>query len=209
MNKPSLLLLDEPSTGVDPESRRYMWKCINELSNKGHKYNMILTTHSMEEAEILCDRVSWLKQGNFICIGHPEKLKMQYNLGYILHVKFDDEIIYQNRNNLINNIGESFKIISNLVIGFNNYSDYILNNPGFEPYIRNLIDIINRIKQNTKSILLVEIGKDFSFKLIVKAIPEKKKDLFVEILSMKNKNNSMSEMIISMESLENILTSFR
>ena len=59
MNKPRLLLLDEPSTGVDPESRRIMWRNINELSNTGHQYNMILTTHSMEEAEVLCDRVSW------------------------------------------------------------------------------------------------------------------------------------------------------
>ena len=209
MNSPTLLLLDEPSTGVDPESRRYIWKSINELSNTGHKYNMILTTHSMEEAEILCDRVSWLKQGNFICIGHPEKLKIQYSLGYTLHVKFDDEIINQNRNNLVNNIVEAYRVISSLVMGFTNYSNYILNNPNFEPYIRTLIDIINKIKKNTKNILLVEIGKDFSFKLIVKAIPEKKQALFVEILNMKNNNNSISEMIISMESLENIMTSFR
>ena len=210
MNKPTLLLLDEPSTGVDPESRRYMWRNINELSNTGHKYNMILTTHSMEEAEILCDRVSWLKQGNFVCIGNPEKLKIQYSLGYKLHVKFDDEIMNaQNRNNLVNNIDEAFKTISRLVIGFNNYSIYIYNNPALEPHIRALIDVINRIKDNTKSIILFEIGKDLSFKLIVKANPEKKQTLFTEVLSMKNNDNRISEMIISMESLENILTSFR
>ena len=68
INKPNLLLLDETSTGVDPESRRIMWKNINELSNIGHKYNMILTSHSIEEVEILCDRVSWLKKGNFVFI---------------------------------------------------------------------------------------------------------------------------------------------
>ena len=50
MNYPKILLLDEPSTGVDPESRRIMWKNINELSSSGNEYNMILTTHSMEEA---------------------------------------------------------------------------------------------------------------------------------------------------------------
>ena len=65
MNKPSLLLLDEPTTGVDPESRRLIWKNLNELSHSGHQYNMILATHSIEEAEILCDRVSWLKKRKF------------------------------------------------------------------------------------------------------------------------------------------------
>jgi ABC-type multidrug transport system ATPase subunit len=208
MNNPTLLLLDEPSTGVDPESRRFMWKNINELSNSGHKYNMILTTHSMEEAEILCDRVSWLKRGSFVCIGNPEKLKIQYSLGYKLHIKFDDNALIHNQNN-VNNIQESFKIISSLVIGFANYSLYILNNPTLDPYIRSLIDVINRIKPNTTKIYLVEIGKDLSFKLIISIVKENKCALFTEILNMKNTNKQISEMIISMESLENILTSFR
>ena len=93
MNKPSLLLLDEPSTGVDPESRRIMWKNINELNEKGHKYNMILTTHSMEEAEILCDTVSWMREGNFITLGNPEELKLKYSAGYNLHIKFNNSNI--------------------------------------------------------------------------------------------------------------------
>ena len=95
MSYPKVLLLDEPSTGVDPESRRVMWKNINALSKdpKGnkHEYNMILTTHSMEEAEVLCDTVSWLKNGNFVCLGNPEKLKIQFSSGYTLHVKFSDD----------------------------------------------------------------------------------------------------------------------
>ena len=208
MNRPTLLLLDEPSTGVDPESRRYMWKNINELSGSGHQYNMILTTHSMEEAEILCDRVSWLKKGNFVCIGNPEKLKLQYSLGYKLHVKFDDEIMKQNISNTNDNIGTTLNNISRLVVGFSNYSIYIGNNPSMEPYIRALLNVINCIKEYTKHIVLVEIGKDLSFKLIVKAVPEKKGILFTEVLTMKNNNKAISEMIISMESLENILTSF-
>ena len=210
MNKPTLLLLDEPSTGVDPDSRRLMWKNINKLSNTGHKYNMILTTHSMEEAEILCDRVSWLKKGNFVCIGIPEKLKIKYSLGYKLHVKFNDEIINQNINaNQPNNIVEKYKTICGLVTGFENYSNYIMSNPSLEPYIQALIDVINRISQYNNKITLIEIGKDLSFKLILNNIPDKKQLLFSEILGMKNKNNLISEMIISMESLENILTSFR
>ena len=124
MNKPTLLLLDEPSTGVDPESRRFMWKNINELSNSGHKYNMILTTHSMEEAEILCDRVSWLKKGSFVCIGNPEKLKLEFSLGYKLHIKFNDQVMSQSKDFLGsgNNMNEAFRDISDLVFRFKRYS---------------------------------------------------------------------------------------
>ena len=93
MNRPTLLLFDEPSTGVNPDSRRFMWKNINELSDSGYRYNMILTTHSMEEVEILCDRVWWLKQGSFVCIGNPGKLKIQYSLGNKLHNKFGEQLI--------------------------------------------------------------------------------------------------------------------
>ena len=62
MNNPKMLLLDEPSTGVDSESRRIMWKNINRLERTNPEDNMILSTHSMEEAEILCDTVSWQKR---------------------------------------------------------------------------------------------------------------------------------------------------
>ena len=85
---PRILLLDEPSTGVDPESRRIMWKNILNLNKKNIHFNMILTTHSMEEAEILTDRICWLKSGNIITIGNPEKLKMLLSVGYNLHIKF-------------------------------------------------------------------------------------------------------------------------
>ena len=183
-----------------------MWRNINELSNSGHRYNMILTTHSMEEAEILCDRVGWLKQGSFACIGNPEKLKIQYSLGYKLHIKFDEQLI--NKDNIINNIGEVFKTLSELIDGFNNYSNYIMNNPNLEPHIIALIDIIKKIKSYTKSIILVEIRKDLSFELILKIIQEKKHILFSDILNIKNNDKNISEIIISMESLENILSSF-
>ena len=206
MNKPSLLLLDEPSTGVDPDSRRFMWRNINELSNNGHRYNMILTTHSMDEAEILCDRVSWLKNGSFVCIGNPEELKIKYSLGYKLYIKFDEEIINQNKD--MNNIRDDFQDISELIEGFSNYSNYILNDPALEFHIRALKDVIYKLKSNTKSINLIKIRKDLSFELILKIIQERKSILFSDILNMKNYDNKISEIIISLESLDNIMESF-
>ena len=79
MNKPSLVLLDEPSTGVDPESRRLLWKHINDIQTTNSLFNLILSTHSLEEAEILCDKIGWMKKGNFICVGNPEKLKYEFS----------------------------------------------------------------------------------------------------------------------------------
>ena len=204
MNRPSLLLLDEPSTGVDPESRRIMWRNINELSNTGHQYNMILTTHSMEEAEILCDTVSWFKAGNFITKGNPEELKIQYSAGYKLHIKFDDSQMEKgNSDTLI----EAYNIINSKIIGFSNYYNIIIKDIRYEPYLRGLNNILEKIKDKINSITLYSIGKDYSFELIITIIKQKQKDLFIEVLNMKNKDNTISEMNIAMQSLENILTS--
>ena len=207
MNKPTLLLLDEPSTGVDPESRRTMWRNINELSNTGHKYNMILTTHSMEEAEILCDTVSWLKSGNFICLGNPEELKIEYSVGYKLHIKFDDKEINKEIKN--DKIEDVYNNIKELVDGFDIFENIILNNKNvyIENYLNALIKVVGKIKDKTKKIMINEIGKDMSFELVIEIIKEKQKELFSEILNMKNIDKEISEMSISMQSLENILTS--
>jgi ABC-type multidrug transport system ATPase subunit len=165
MNRPSLLLLDEPSTGVDPESRRIMWRNINELSNSGHKYNMILTTYSMEKAEVLCDTVSWFKAGNFITKGNPEELKIQYRHGYKKHVKFDDSIVKENLGNDL--IYETFNTACSLIEGLEAYSQYVSNNPGLQPYLRELINVIQKIKDKTKKISISLIGKDISFEFSV------------------------------------------
>ena len=204
MNRPTLLLLDEPSTGVDPESRRIMWKNINELSNSGHKYNMILTTHSMEEAEILCDTVSWFRAGNFITLGNPEKLKLRYSAGYKLHIKFDSTKF--NLNNQYD-INQTFNQICSIINGFSNYSNYILANQFFEPYLIALINFVQKIRDKLKKVSLYLIGRDYSFELVIIIIDDKKKDLFCDILNMKNTDETIDELTISMQSLENILTS--
>ena len=207
MNKPTMLLLDEPSTGVDPESRRVMWRNINDLSNSEHKYNMILTTHSIEEAEILCDTVSWLKAGNFVCVGNPEELKMEFSNGYKLHIKFDDEEINKEKSN--EKIEEIISNLKELVFGFDVFENNILENKNIyaENYLSGLIKILQRIKDKTKKISINDIRQDMSFELGLEIIKEKQKDLFVEVLNLKNINKQISELSITMQPLENILTS--
>lgn len=76
INKPSLIFLDEPSTGLDPQARRNLWGIVEEIRAVGK--TIILTTHSMEEAEYLCDRVAIMDQGDIIAEGSPAELIAQY-----------------------------------------------------------------------------------------------------------------------------------
>lgn len=72
LNKPALLMLDEPTTGLDPHSRRTVWEKLDHL--KSNNTTLILTTHYMEEAEKLCDRVAIMNSGKIITIDTPENL---------------------------------------------------------------------------------------------------------------------------------------
>lgn len=72
INNPELLILDEPTTGLDPHSRRSVWEKLNHL--KAHNTTLLLTTHYMEEAEVLCDRVAIMDSGKIITIDSPANL---------------------------------------------------------------------------------------------------------------------------------------
>jgi ABC-2 type transport system ATP-binding protein len=72
LHNPLLLLLDEPTTGLDPQSRRQLWERIEAFREKGH--GILLTTHSMEEAEAVCDRIAIIDHGRIIAIDTPQVL---------------------------------------------------------------------------------------------------------------------------------------
>ena len=72
VNRPELLFLDEPTTGLDPQSRRALWQVIETFRARGN--TVLLTTHYMEEAERLCDRVAILDHGKVIALGSPRDL---------------------------------------------------------------------------------------------------------------------------------------
>lgn len=72
VNEPEVIFLDEPTTGLDPQARRRSWEIIKELQGKGK--TIILTTHYMEEAENLCDRVAVIDQGKIVALDEPQKL---------------------------------------------------------------------------------------------------------------------------------------
>lgn len=72
IHDPQLVLLDEPTTGLDPQSRRQLWERIERFRNNGHA--VLLTTHSMEEAEAICDRIAIIDHGRIIAVDSPEIL---------------------------------------------------------------------------------------------------------------------------------------
>ncbi|MFZ4057750.1 MAG: ABC transporter ATP-binding protein [Ferruginibacter sp.] len=72
INKPKIIFLDEPTTGLDPQARRNLWDLIRDIRNKGT--TVIITTHYMDEAEQLCDRLAILDEGKIIALATPDKL---------------------------------------------------------------------------------------------------------------------------------------
>ncbi len=79
VNDPKLIFLDEPTTGLDPQARRYLWDIVHEI--KSRNKTIILTTHYMEEAQILCDRIAIMDYGKIIAQGTPNDLLEQHCKG--------------------------------------------------------------------------------------------------------------------------------
>lgn len=82
---PSLVFLDEPTSGVDPASRRRVWAAVSRAVNNGQ--SVILTSHSMEECEALCSRIIVMSKGALRCVGTTGHLKAKFGQGYSLQVK--------------------------------------------------------------------------------------------------------------------------
>lgn len=72
INQPKIIFLDEPTTGLDPQARRNLWDLVKDIRNKGT--TVIITTHYMDEAEQLCDRVAIMDEGKIIALDTPDKL---------------------------------------------------------------------------------------------------------------------------------------
>uniref|UniRef100_A0A8C5Q6L7 ATP binding cassette subfamily A member 4 n=1 Tax=Leptobrachium leishanense TaxID=445787 RepID=A0A8C5Q6L7_9ANUR len=82
---PPVVLLDEPTTGMDPKSRRFLWNSIVSIIKEGRA--VVLTSHSMEECEALCTRLAIMVKGSFKCLGTIQHLKFKFGDGYIVTMK--------------------------------------------------------------------------------------------------------------------------
>lgn len=86
IGEPSIVFLDEPSTGMDPVARRFMWEVISDIVTKREKCSLILTTHSMEECEALCTRIGIMVGGVLRCLGSAQRLRSKYGAGYQIEI---------------------------------------------------------------------------------------------------------------------------
>ena len=87
VGNPPIVFLDEPSTGMDPQAKRFMWTIISKISTLRKKSTVILTTHSMEEAEALCTKIGIMVNGSFKCFGSSQHIKNKFGTGYEIEVK--------------------------------------------------------------------------------------------------------------------------
>ncbi len=129
VHDPEIIFLDEPTTGLDPKARRDLWNLIKELNAQG--ITIVLTTHYMEEAEYLCNRVAIMDSGKILQIDHPqgliEQLSKAYKLSFFSNKQLDPEF---------------FKEFENIAEIFNEYPKIILELKGLE----DLPKIISKLK---------------------------------------------------------------
>ena len=92
---PPVVLLDEPTSGVDPVARRKMWVAISDIQY-GSGSSIILSSHSMDECEALCDRIAIMAAGHFECIGSTQYLRTKFGQGYSLIIKLNPDIVAEN-----------------------------------------------------------------------------------------------------------------
>lgn len=87
IGNPPIVLLDEPSTGVDPQAKRFMWTIISNISTLRKQSTVVLTTHSMEEAEALCTKMGIMVDGRFKCFGSSTHIKDKYGNAFEIEIK--------------------------------------------------------------------------------------------------------------------------
>ncbi len=90
VNEPELLFLDEPTTGLDPQARRAVWEIIRGLKKEGR--TIMLTTHYLEEAEVLADRVAIMNKGRIVAVGTPGEIIAQHGSSERLEVRGDRKL---------------------------------------------------------------------------------------------------------------------
>jgi ABC-2 type transport system ATP-binding protein len=90
LHRPAVLFLDEPTAGLDPQSRLALWEILGELNREGQ--TILLTTHYMEEADELCDRVAIMDHGKILALDTPAELKRSLGADTIVTVKADGDM---------------------------------------------------------------------------------------------------------------------
>jgi lipooligosaccharide transport system ATP-binding protein len=124
INDPELLLLDEPTTGLDPQARHVLWDRLYRLKQQG--VTLVLTTHYMDEAEQLCDRLVVMDKGKIAAEGSPRQLIERYSTREVLELRFDPadhEVMAEKLGELAHVIGQRMEVLPDRVLLYTDDGD--------------------------------------------------------------------------------------
>ncbi len=120
INNPEILLLDEPTTGLDPQARHVLWDRLFRLKRQG--VTLVLTTHYMDEAEQLCDRLVVMDHGRIVAEGSPRQLIDEYSTREVLELRFDDDD-HQRYADQVAGVGERIEVLPDRLLVYANDGD--------------------------------------------------------------------------------------
>ena len=235
---PPIILLDEPSNGMDPEARRFMWSIIHKMSAMARKSSIILTTHSMDEAEALCKRMGIMVNGEFVCLGKANDIKNKYGYGYELNIRIkplseelEDEL-FLNKYNLDKKTKVNMDNVESILARINkmNYMDEIqegrlgekikrsmekLNGISINSllswifYVKNAIKFAHYGKENFGKMIIEEhIDNSFLFKMKKKEENNKSIGLLFGLFETHKEECYITEYSLQQTSLEQIFNKF-
>ena len=202
---PPIILLDEPSTGMDPEARRFMWSIIHKMSTMGRKSSVIMTTHSMDEAETLCKRMGIMVNGEFVCLGKANEIKNKYGYGYELNLRIkpmteeQEEELYFKKYNIDRNMKVNKQNVENVLnqINKSNYLDEIEKGRLGEKLKRDMEKnngisvnaLINWIFYIQNAVKFIEYGRDNFSKIIIEENMDN--NFLFKMKKLENENKSI------------------
>lgn len=133
VNDPDVLLLDEPTTGLDPQARHALWDRLFGLKRRG--VTLVLTTHYMDEAEQLCDRLVVMDGGKIVAEGSPRQLIEAYSTREVLELRFavDDHAVYEPK---VSGLGERVEVLPDRLLLYTDSGDAAaaaVHDRGLEP----------------------------------------------------------------------------
>jgi len=120
INSPEVLLLDEPTTGLDPQARHVLWDRLFRLKRSG--VTLVLTTHYMDEAEQLCDRLVVMDHGRIVAEGSPRQLIEEYSTREVLELRFDVED-HEDRAREVEGVGQRVEVLPDRLLVYTDDGD--------------------------------------------------------------------------------------
>ena len=124
INQPQLILLDEPTTGLDPQARHILWERLYQLKQQG--VTLVLTTHYMDEAEQLCDRLVVMDHGQIVAEGSPRQLIEKYSTREVLELRFAAGTNTE-RSAHVAGIGDRLEVLPDRVLVYDDDGDAALS----------------------------------------------------------------------------------